>query len=49
MEGTLDEWVLCERKFPQYQKKGLLINARAETALERKTFRESVLHRRMIL
>ena len=31
--------------FPQYQKKGLLINARAETALERKTFRESVLHR----
>ena len=35
--------------FPQYQKKGLLINARAETALERKTFRESVLHRRCII
>lgn len=35
--------------FPQYQKKGLLINARAETVLERKTFRESVLHRRCII
>ena len=35
--------------FPQYQKKGLLINARAETALERKTFRESVLHRRCVI
>lgn len=35
--------------FPQYQRKGLLINARAETALERKAFRESVLHRRCII
>lgn len=35
--------------FPQRQKKGLLINARAETVLERKTFRESVLHRRCII
>ena len=35
--------------FPQYQKKGLLINARAETALERRTFRESVLHRRCVI
>jgi len=35
--------------FPQYQKKGLLINARAETALERKTFRESILHRRCVI
>lgn len=35
--------------FPQYQKNGLLINARAETALERKTFRDSVLHRRCII
>ena len=32
--------------FPQYQKKGLLINARAETALERRTFCDSVRHRR---
>ena len=35
--------------FPQYQKKGLLINAKAETALERRTFRESVLHRRCVI
>ena len=35
--------------FPQYQKKGLLINARAETVLERKTFRESILRRRCII
>lgn len=35
--------------FPQYQKSGLLINARAETVLERKTFRDSVLHRRCII
>ena len=35
--------------FPQYQKKGLLINARAETALQRRTFRESVLQRRCVI
>lgn len=35
--------------FPQYQKKGLLINARAETVLDRKMFRDSVLHRRCII
>ena len=35
--------------FPQYQKKGLLINARADTVLERKMFRDSVLHRRCII
>lgn len=35
--------------FPQYQKKGLLINARAETALERRTFCDSVRHRRCII
>ena len=29
--------------------KGLLINARAETAVERRTFRESVLHRRCVI
>ena len=32
--------------FPQYSGKGLFINARAETALQKKTFSESVLHRR---
>lgn len=35
--------------FPQYHKNGLLINARAESVLERKTFRDSVLHRRCII
>lgn len=35
--------------FPQYQKKGLLINARAESVLDRKMFRDSALHRRCII
>lgn len=35
--------------FPQYQKKGLLINARAESVLDRKMFRDSVLYRRCII
>jgi len=35
--------------FPQKDGKGLLINARAETALERVTFRESVLSRRCVI
>ena len=35
--------------FPQYQKKGLLINARAENALERRTFCDSVRYRRCII
>lgn len=35
--------------FPSFQGKGLLINARAEGVLEKKTFRESVLHRRCVI
>lgn len=35
--------------FPQYSGKGLFINARAETALQKKTFCESVLHRRCVI
>lgn len=35
--------------FPRFDGKGLLINARAETAPEKKTFRDSVLHRRCII
>ncbi|MCD8076286.1 MAG: SOS response-associated peptidase [Lachnospiraceae bacterium] len=35
--------------FPQYSGKGLFINARAETALQKKTFSESVLHRRCVI
>lgn len=29
--------------------RGILINARAETAMERHTFKESVLHRRCVI
>ena len=35
--------------FPRFDGRGLLINARAETAAERHTFRESVLHRRCVI
>ncbi len=35
--------------FPGFQNKGVLINARSETATEKKTFRESVMHRRCII
>ena len=35
--------------FPRFDGRGLLINARAETAAERRTFRESILHRRCVL
>ncbi len=35
--------------FPNYYNKGVLINARAETALEKKTFRESILNRRCVI
>ncbi|MCD8012277.1 MAG: SOS response-associated peptidase [Lachnospiraceae bacterium] len=35
--------------FPQYTGKGLFINARAETALQKKTFSESILHRRCVI
>ncbi len=35
--------------FPQRQGKGLLINARSETVLDKRMFRDSVLHRRCII
>ena len=35
--------------FPRYQGKGLMINARAETALDRPMFRESVQNRRCVV
>lgn len=35
--------------FPSYQGRGLLINARAETILEKRTFRESIRRRRLAI
>lgn len=35
--------------FPRFDGRGILINARAETAMERHTFKESVLHRRCVI
>ncbi len=35
--------------FPRYDNKGLIINARAESVKEKKTFRDSAIHRRCIV
>lgn len=35
--------------YPQFTGKGVIINARAETAFEKKTFRESVISRRCVI
>ena len=35
--------------FPGFQGKGVIFNARSETVLEKKMFRESILHRRIII
>ena len=43
---TLDE---MKWGFPQYSGKGLFINARSETVLEKKTFSESVRYRRCVI
>lgn len=41
---TLSTW-----GFPKYNEKGVIINARAESAFEKKTFRDSLLNRRCII
>ena len=35
--------------FPKYEQKGVIINARAESAFEKRTFRDSLLNRRCII
>ncbi|MBH1942132.1 SOS response-associated peptidase [Mobilitalea sibirica] len=44
VEPALSTW-----GFPKYQQKGVIINARSETALEKRTFRGSLLNRRCII
>lgn len=49
--GTFDEFAaeLYTWGFPRFDGKGLLINARSESALEKRTFRDSVKSRRCII
>lgn len=35
--------------FPQYDKKGIIINARSESVMEKGTFKESIFHRRCLI
>ena len=44
VEPTLSSW-----GFPKFDQKGVIINARAETAFEKRTFRDSLLNRRCIV
>lgn len=44
LEADLMTW-----GFPRFDGKGLLINARAETAMEKRSFRESIRHRRCVI
>lgn len=41
--------VLSVWGFPKFDQKGVIINARAETAFEKRTFRDSLLNRRCII
>lgn len=46
------EVLSCENMtwgFPNFKKKGVLINARSETVKEKRTFSDSILHRRCII
>ena len=44
VEPTLSSW-----GFPKFDQKGVIINARSETAFEKRTFRDSLLNRRCIV
>lgn len=39
----------CIWGFPQYQRSGVIINARAETAIEKRTFKNSLLYDRCVV
>lgn len=43
------EPVLSSWGFPKFNQKGVIINARSETAFEKRTFRDSLLNRRCII
>ena len=43
------EPIPCVWGFPNFKSKGVIINARSETAIERRTFRESLTSRRCII
>lgn len=44
VEPELSSW-----GFPKFQQKGVIINARSETAFDKKTFRDSLVNRRCII
>lgn len=48
-EGNEVSPVLSGWGFPKYDGKGVIINARSETALEKKTFHDSLMNRRCII
>lgn len=43
------EPIPCAWGFPNFKNKGVIINARSETAFEKKTFRDSLINRRCII
>lgn len=48
-EGKQISPMISSWGFPKYDGKGVIINARSETAFEKKTFRDSLLNRRCII
>jgi putative SOS response-associated peptidase YedK len=48
-KNNIIEPVIYKWGFPGFNNKGVLINARAETVTEKKTFRESIFNRRCII
>lgn len=51
LQGESKGNILCDMiwGFPKYQQKGVIFNARSETALEKQTFGDSTKHRRCII